>query len=59
VLAANKMAQELLNKLNACEINFDPRHDHNYGIIQVKKIAFVPIEVVQEIKELLKSLQTV
>lgn len=45
--------QELLKRLGACPVNFDPQADHAHGTAQPSKVAFVPVELFEELKEVL------
>ncbi len=53
-----KNIQNLLDRLIACPINFDPQADHDYGATQPQRVAFVPLALFEEMKILLKNTES-
>ncbi|MDB5478008.1 MAG: hypothetical protein JWM96_503 [Alphaproteobacteria bacterium] len=47
----------LLQKLSACRINFDPQAEHAYGTAKPEKVAFVPVELLEQLQDYLKAAQ--
>lgn len=46
---------DLLDKLNACHVNFDPLFDHSDPRVMPRKVAFVPTELLAELQAHLQA----
>lgn len=46
-------AKELLKKAETCPVNFDCSFDHQLGTRQPPKVAYVPVELWEDLKEYL------
>ena len=51
----NTKAKHILNRLENCPVNFDPNHNHKDPAKEIPKVAFIPADLLEEIKDFLKS----